>query len=38
MLRDLDVVIEAGLALLPLGVDVGLDWQRTERRTVELVE
>jgi len=35
---DLDVVIEADPAFLPFCVEVGLDRQRSERGTLDLVE
>jgi hypothetical protein len=38
MLGDLDMIIEAGAALLPFGILVGLGRQRLERRPVELLE
>jgi hypothetical protein len=38
MLVDLDVVIETGAALLPLGIDVGLGGDIEERGAVELLE
>ena len=38
MLGDLDMVVEAGAALLPFGVLIGLGRQRLERRSVECFE
>src|SRR3984957_8553601 len=38
MLRDLDVIIEAGPALLPLGVDVGLSRQWLQRWLVQCLK
>lgn len=38
MLRDLDVIIEAGPALLPLGVDVGLSRQWFQRWLVQCLK
>src|SRR5712671_2623886 len=38
VLLDLDVIIEAGLALLPFGVDVRLCWERLQGRSVCRVE
>ena len=38
MLVDLDVIIDAGSAFLPFGVDIGLGGQGGEGRPVELLE
>src|ERR1700687_5132525 len=38
VLLDLDVIIEAGLALLPFGVDVRRCWERLQGRSVCRVE
>jgi len=38
MAVDVDVIVERDAALAPLGVDVGLDRQSSERRPIELVE